>query len=164
MAPVKEKTIPAALGLLQPARACYGGVLLVAPGTASEVSQQPPRHAYLEGGVMGTNSDRPYVEPITMNEVEIYLYEAIAELEYIGRLVTKTEIAAVAYLDDATIEQTLHDMTERGLLVQSDCGSEPAYQPARRDWSLLSPDDAPLFLRPAAHGQDPHAWGRDGRE
>ncbi len=83
---------------------------------------------------MGT-SDRPYVEPITMNEVEIYLYEAIAELEYIGRLVTKTEIAAVADLDDATIEQTLHVMTERGLLVQSDCGSEPAYQPARRDWS-----------------------------
>ena len=26
------KAIPAALGLLQPARACYGGVLLVAPG------------------------------------------------------------------------------------------------------------------------------------
>ena len=25
-------------------------------------------------------------------------------------------------------------------------------------------DDAPLFLRPAAHGQDPHARGGDGRE
>ena len=25
-------------------------------------------------------------------------------------------------------------------------------------------DDASLFLRPAAHGQDPHARGRDGRE
>jgi hypothetical protein len=69
-------------------------------------------------------------------QVEAYLYETIATLEYIGHPVTRTEIAAVADLDDATVDRTLRDMTERGLLVASDRGSEPAYEPARRDWSV----------------------------
>jgi Mn-dependent DtxR family transcriptional regulator len=90
---------------------------------------------------MGASSDRPYAEPMSMNEVEAYLYEAIATLEYIGHPVTRTEIAKVADLDDATIGQTLRDMTDRGLLVQGDYGGEPAYEPARRDWSV-APDKA----------------------
>ena len=54
---------------------------------------------------------------------------------------TRTEIAAVADLDDATIGQTLRDTTDRGLLVQGEYGGEPAYEPARRDWSV-APDKA----------------------
>jgi hypothetical protein len=88
---------------------------------------------------MGARSDRPYAEPMSMNEVEAYLYEAIATLEYIGHPVTRTEIAAVADLDDATIGPILRDMTDRGFLVQGDYGGEPAYEPARRD-SLRSED------------------------
>lgn len=88
---------------------------------------------------MGARSDRPYAEPMSMNEVEAYLYEAIATLQYIGHPVTRTEIAAVADLDDATIGPILRDMTDRGFLVQGDYGGEPAYEPARRD-SLRSED------------------------
>jgi hypothetical protein len=90
---------------------------------------------------MGTSNDRPYAEPMSMNEVEAYLYEAVATLEYIGHPVTRTEIAAVADLDDTTIDRTLRDMTDRGLLVQGDYDGEPAYEPARRDWSV-APDKA----------------------
>src|SRR5215469_13391517 len=90
---------------------------------------------------MGTSSDRPYVEPMSMNEVEAYLYEAIATLEYIGHPVTRTEIVAVADLDDTTIDRTLRDMTDKGLPVHCDYGREPAFEPARRDWSV-APDQA----------------------
>lgn len=90
---------------------------------------------------MGTSSDRPYAEPMSMNEVEAYLYEAIATMEYIGHPVTRTEIVAVADLDDTTIDRTLRDMTDKGLLVQGDYGGEPAFEQARRDWSV-APDQA----------------------
>jgi DNA-binding transcriptional regulator LsrR (DeoR family) len=82
---------------------------------------------------MGTSSDRPYAEPMSMNEVEAYLYEAIATLGYIGHPVTRTEIAAVADLDDSTVDRTLRDLTDQGFLVQGDHGGQPAYEPARRD-------------------------------
>jgi Mn-dependent DtxR family transcriptional regulator len=90
---------------------------------------------------MGTNSDRPYAEPMSMNEVEAYLYEAIATLEYIGHPVTRTEIAAVADLDDSTIDRTLKDMADQGFLVQGDYGGELTYELARRDWRV-PPDKA----------------------
>jgi predicted transcriptional regulator len=90
---------------------------------------------------MGTSSDRPYAELMSMNEVEAYLYEAIATLGYIGHRVTRTEIAAVADLDDSTVDRTLRDLTDQGFLVQGDHGGEPAYEPARRDWSV-APDKA----------------------
>jgi DNA-binding IclR family transcriptional regulator len=90
---------------------------------------------------MGTSSDRPYAEPMSMNEVETYLYEAIATLEYIGHPVTRTEIAAVADLDDSTVDRTLRDMTGHGFLVQGDYGGEPAYELANRDWRA-APDKA----------------------
>lgn len=82
---------------------------------------------------MGTSSDRPYAEPMSMNEVEAYLYEAVATLEYIGHPVTRTEIAVVADLDDSTVDRTLRDLTHQGFLVQGDYGGEPTYEPARRD-------------------------------
>lgn len=82
---------------------------------------------------MGTSSDRPYAEPMSMNEVEAYLYEAIATLGYIGHPVTRTEIAVVADLDDSTVDRTLRDLTNQGFLVQGDYGGEPTYEAARRD-------------------------------
>jgi hypothetical protein len=102
---------------------------------------------------MGANSDRPYAEPMSMSEVEAYLYEAIATLEYIGHPVTRTEIAAVADLDDATIGPILRDMTDRGLLVQGDYGGEPAYEPARRDWSVARRSLSPPASRWFEHEQ-----------
>jgi hypothetical protein len=90
---------------------------------------------------MGARNDRPYAEPMNMNEVAAYLYEAVATLEYIGHPVTRTEIAAVADLDDSTIDRTLNDMTDQGFLVQGDYGGEPAYELARRDWRV-PPDKA----------------------
>ena len=90
---------------------------------------------------MGPHGDRPYAEPMRMNEVEAYLYEAIATLEYIGHPVTRSELAAVADLDEATIEATLRDMTSQGFLVEGDHEGEPAYEPATRGWSV-APDKA----------------------
>lgn len=86
---------------------------------------------------MGTDNDRPYAEPMSLNGAESCVYEAIATLEYLGHLVTKTEIATVADLDDATIEQTLRDLTERNFLVRTNVGGEPTFEPARRGWSAV---------------------------
>jgi hypothetical protein len=63
---------------------------------------------------MDANSNRRSAEPMRLNELEAYLYEAIATLEYIGHPVTRTELAGVADLDDATMEATLRDMTSQG--------------------------------------------------
>ncbi len=80
---------------------------------------------------MGTGSDRPHAEPMSMNEVEACLYEAIVTLETSPG--DQGGDCRGRGHDDATIDQTLRDMTERGLVVQGGYGGEPVYEPARRD-------------------------------
>jgi Mn-dependent DtxR family transcriptional regulator len=89
---------------------------------------------------MTTENEPPYVDAQSLSDVEAYLYEAIATLEYSGRPATEPEIAAVVDLDDQTVTEILAQLTERGLLVRrlGEQG-EPAFEPARRDWSA-APD------------------------
>jgi hypothetical protein len=90
---------------------------------------------------MTADSGRPHVEAQSLNDVDIYVYETIATLEYTGRPATRDEIAAVADLDDQVLDETLTALAERGLLVRVDVGGEPAYEPASRGWST-APEQA----------------------
>jgi predicted transcriptional regulator len=87
----------------------------------------------------GENEQPPYVDAQSLSDVETYVYEAIATLEYTGRPATEPEIAAVVDLDDQTVSEILARLTERGLLVRTERDGEPAFEPARRDWSA-APD------------------------
>jgi hypothetical protein len=84
---------------------------------------------------MPERGDPPYVEPISLTDVDTYLYEAIATMEYTGQPVTRDEIKAVAGLDDATLDAALAGLTRRGLLTQTTVDGAPVYEPSDRGWS-----------------------------
>jgi hypothetical protein len=90
---------------------------------------------------MTEGTDRPYVDALSLSDVDTYLYETIATLEYTGRPATRAEIAAAADLDDETLDKTLAELTGRGLLVRADASREPAFEPADRGWSA-APEQA----------------------
>lgn len=90
---------------------------------------------------MTAGSGRPHVDAQSLNDVDTYVYETIATLEYTGRPATRDEIAAVADLDDQVLDETLTALAERGLLVRVDARGEPAYEPAIRGWST-APEQA----------------------
>ena len=80
-------------------------------------------------------SHRPYVDALSLNGVDEQVYEAIVTLENTGQPTSQAAIAAATGLDDATLDQTLRGLAERTVIVASHAGGEPAYAPARRDWS-----------------------------
>jgi len=85
---------------------------------------------------------RPYVDAQALTDLDTYVYEAVATLEYSGRPVTRAEIVAVSDLDDRTTSEVLDDLTERGVLLRTPArGEEDMYELARRDWSAAP--DAP---------------------
>jgi hypothetical protein len=84
---------------------------------------------------MPERGDPPYVEPISLTDIDTYLYEAIATMEYTGQPVTSDEIKAVAGLDDATLDAALAELTRRGLLTQTTVDGAPVYEPSDRGWS-----------------------------
>jgi hypothetical protein len=90
---------------------------------------------------MTAGSGRPHVDAQSLNDVDTYVYETIATLEYTGRPATRHEIAAVADVDDQVLDETLTALTERGLLIRADAGGEPGYEPADRGWSA-APEQA----------------------
>jgi hypothetical protein len=90
---------------------------------------------------MTADSDRPYVDTVSLTDVDTHVYEAIATLEYTGRPATRSQIAAVAGLDDQALDQTLAKLAGRGMLTRSDVDGEPAFEPADRGWSA-APDQA----------------------
>jgi hypothetical protein len=90
---------------------------------------------------MPEGSDRPHADPLSLTDVDTYLYETIATLEYAGRPASRSEIAAAADLDDQTLDKALAELTRRGLLVQADTGGEPTFEPAERGWSA-APEQA----------------------
>lgn len=63
-----------------------------------------------------------------------YVYETIATLEYTGRPVTRSLIAAVANLDDEALDESLASLAGHSLIVQATSGEE-AFAPAERGWS-----------------------------
>jgi DNA-binding IscR family transcriptional regulator len=89
---------------------------------------------------MARSSDQPpFVDAQALTDLDAYVYEAIATLEYSGRPVTSAQIVAATDLDDQTASEVLDDLTERGVLVRTQTGEGDAYDLARRDWSA-APD------------------------
>ena len=90
---------------------------------------------------MSSGDNRPYVDAQSLRDVDTYVYETIATLEYTGRPATRGQIAAVADLDDTVLDETLSELVRRRLLVQADADGEPGFEPADRGWST-APDQA----------------------
>jgi hypothetical protein len=73
----------------------------------------------------------------SITDVDTYVYETIATLEYTGRPATRSEIAAAADLDDRTLDACLTTLVDHGLVVRAGDGpaGEPAFEPDDRGWS-----------------------------
>jgi hypothetical protein len=78
---------------------------------------------------------RPYVDAQTFTDLDAYVYEAIATLEYSGRPATLAEIVAVSDLDDQTAGGVLDQLTGQGALLRRQGDDGETYELARRDWS-----------------------------
>jgi hypothetical protein len=85
------------------------------------------------------SSDQPFVDQISLNEIDARVYEAIATLEFIGYQVKPADIATSAGLDERTVRRALSSLTSRGVLVTKGRGTDPGYEPAYRGWSA-APD------------------------
>jgi RIO-like serine/threonine protein kinase len=70
----------------------------------------------------------------SLTDIDTYVYETIATLEYTGRPVTRGQIAAVADLDDEALDESLASLVGHGLIVRT-ANSEEAFAPAERGWS-----------------------------
>jgi hypothetical protein len=81
----------------------------------------------------------PYVDTQKMSGTDLHVYETVATLEYLGRPVTKKELAAAVALDDQILDDSLEALIRTGALVESEFADQPAFVPARRDWST-TPD------------------------
>jgi hypothetical protein len=90
---------------------------------------------------MTAHGDQPYVEPLSLTDVHTDIYETIATLEYTGKAATRSEIVAATDLDEQTIDASLADLTDRGMLNSSNEGDEPVFEPALRGWSA-APDQS----------------------
>lgn len=84
---------------------------------------------------MPARDDRPYVDVLSLTDEDLYLYETVATLENIGHPVTRREVAAVTDMDDDRVDERLAVLARRRLLVRHETAGEPAFEPARRDWS-----------------------------
>jgi DNA-binding transcriptional ArsR family regulator len=89
--------------------------------------------------LMTSDSDRPFVDAQYFTDLDTYVYEAVATLEYSRSPVTESEIVAATDLDDNTAEQVLDALTEHGVLRRKRSGGEEAFELTRRDWSA-TPD------------------------
>jgi|HubBroStandDraft_3_1064219.scaffolds.fasta_scaffold173114_2 hypothetical protein len=84
---------------------------------------------------MTADGGQPYVDPQGLADPDMHLYEAVVTLEYLGRPVTRSQIGRAAQVPGSELDRRLDDLTRRRLLIRSDEDGEPAFQPARRDWS-----------------------------
>ncbi|HEX5291064.1 MAG TPA: hypothetical protein VFX25_19565 [Streptosporangiaceae bacterium] len=89
---------------------------------------------------MTGDGDQPYVDPQTLEDRDMLVYETVATLEFLGRTPTRSQIGAAAGVDDGELDELLRSLIERHLLVRSDAAGEPAFQPARRDFSAVPGD------------------------
>jgi hypothetical protein len=89
--------------------------------------------------IMTSDSDRPFVDAQYFTDVDTYVYEAVATLEYSGSPVTSAEIIAATDLDEQTAGEVLDALTEHGVLRRTRSGGDEVFELARRDWSA-TPD------------------------
>jgi DNA-binding IclR family transcriptional regulator len=88
---------------------------------------------------MGSDRNPPFVDAQYFTDLDAYVYEAVATLEYSGSPVTGSEIVAATDLDDHTAADVLDALTEHGVLRRTRSEGEDAFELARRDWSA-TPD------------------------
>jgi DNA-binding MarR family transcriptional regulator len=88
---------------------------------------------------MTSRQDDAYVDTQSLQDSDTYVYETIATLEYTGRPATRQQIRDAVDMDDGALDQALSGLVDRGLLVRSGGADDPAFAPARRDWSA-APD------------------------
>jgi hypothetical protein len=89
---------------------------------------------------MTANGDQPYVDPQGLADLDMHVYEAVATLEFLGRVPTKAVIGAAAGVGNGQLDELLESLTERHLLERAPGSGEPAFVPAQRGWSA-APDE-----------------------
>jgi RIO-like serine/threonine protein kinase len=83
---------------------------------------------------MTPDSHRPYVDALSMSAEDVLVYEAVATLEGTGLAVPRSQIAAIAGLDEQVLDRSLSRLTGRQALVCTPGEGEPGYKLAHRDW------------------------------
>ena len=86
---------------------------------------------------MNADSGRARLDTQSLTDVDTYVYETIATLEYTGRPATRSQVAAVTDLDDQALGESLGNLIDHGLVRRTDSGrdDEPGFEPAQRGWS-----------------------------
>jgi hypothetical protein len=86
---------------------------------------------------MNADSGRADLDTQSLTDVDTYVYETIATLEYTGRPATRSQVAAVTDLDDQALDESLGNLIDHGLVVSTDNGpdGEAVLEPAQRGWS-----------------------------
>lgn len=86
---------------------------------------------------MSADSGRARLDTQSLTDVDTYVYETIATLEYTGRPATRGQVAAVTDLDDQALGESLGSLIDHGLVRRTDGGpdGEPGFEPAQRGWS-----------------------------
>jgi RIO-like serine/threonine protein kinase len=80
----------------------------------------------------------PYVDALSMSAEDVLVYEAVATLEGAGRAVTRSQIAAIAGLDENALDTALNRLTDRQVLVRTQAEGETSYRLAHHDWRAAS--------------------------
>ncbi len=89
---------------------------------------------------MTARNGQPPVEPQSLTDADLHVYEAIATLEQAGHPPTRREIAAACGLDDDTVFERLGVLVDRGVVVGARAGGEAAFTLAAHEWSS-APDE-----------------------
>lgn len=86
---------------------------------------------------MAADSGRAHQDTQSLTDVDTYVYETIATLEYTGRPLTRGQIAAVTDVDGAALDQALGNLVSHGLVNRTDDGpdGELCFVPEQRGWS-----------------------------
>ena len=75
------------------------------------------------------------VDPQSLTDTDLHIYEAIATLEQAGHPPTRGEIAAASDLDSDTVFERLCALVDRGVVVEADTAGEAAFTLASHEWS-----------------------------
>ena len=94
---------------------------------------------------MTADSGRARLDTQSLTDIDTYVYETIATLEYTGRPATRSQIAAVTDLDDQALDESLGNLTSHGLVVRTETA-----RTASRASCPLSAAGAPRPSRAAA--------------
>lgn len=90
---------------------------------------------------MSSDAQRRYVDAVSMSDEQAHVYEAIAALEYSGRPASRREIVHAAGLDESTVDDALHALTEREAVLRRGSGEDAEYEPANREWMVTPPGE-----------------------